>query len=397
MKRVCSGLACLMASAGMAHAQSVTLAGDITTGIAYVSNEGTNYNWNPYAANPGLGHAYRFLDNNSTGSRFVLTGTEPLGGGTAATFKLADGFKPSNGAFAPGAGGRLFGVQATVGLKSDTLGQVTLGRQYDPMQYLVAIYASDNDWAGTIGGHIGDSDNFDGSFRVNNSIEYMSPVWAGLQFGGLYGFSNSAGGFADNRIWSTALSYTNGPLGLAVGYMRLDTPDSMTNQTGAIGALNGVPSTDDYSNAFTTNPFGAGVAKQQIIGAGGAYSFGKATLGATFSDVQFNYLDATKLELRNYELNFKYAITPVMTVGTAYILTTGDFDAKPGTPGKTPRWNQINLGMDYSLSKRTMLYLVGAYQRANGDARYASLQPSLLPLSSSREQAVITAGIDHRF
>jgi general bacterial porin, GBP family len=98
-------------------------------------------------------------------------------------------------------------------------------------------------------------------------------------------------------------------------------------------------------------------------------------------------LDVTKLEPRNHELNFKYAVTPLLTVGTAYILTTGDFDAKPGSPGKTPKWNQINLGMDYSLSRRTMLYLVGAYQRANGDARQSSLQPSLLGSSGRPHRA----------
>lgn len=398
MKRVSCGWACLMAAVGVAHAQSsVTLAGDITTGLAYVSNLGTASNWNPYAGNPGIGHAYRFLDNNSTGSRFVIKGTEDLGGGLAAIFTLADGFKPSNGAFAPGAGGRLFGAQATVGLRSADVGTVTLGRQYDPTQDLVAIYASDNDWAGTIGGHVGDSDNFDGSYRINNSVKYMSPEWAGLQFGTLYGFSNQAGGFNNNSVWSAAVGYHNGPIGLGAGYMRLINPDSATNQAGAVGALNGVGSTDDYSNSFTTSPFGALVAKQQIASVGGAYTIENATIGATFSDVEYNYLDQTNLHLQNYELNFKYSVTPALVLGVAYLLTEGKFAAMPGTANKKPAWNQINIGADYSLSKRTMLYLVGALQKANGDAQYAALQPSLFPFSSSNKQMVITAGIDHRF
>ena len=398
MRRVSCGLVCLAASIGVAHAQSsVTLAGDITTGIAYVSNMGSAFSWNPYASNPGQGHAYRFLDNNSTGSRFVLKGTEDLGGGVAAIFNLADGFKPSNGAFAPGAGGRLFGSQATVGLRSANVGTVTFGRQYDPTQDLVAMYASDNDWAGTIGGHVGDSDNFDGSFRVNNSVKYMSPEWAGLSVGALYGFSNQAGGFSNNSVWSAAAGYHNGPLGLGVGYKRLNNPDSATNQAGAVGALNGVGSTDDYSNPFTTNPFGALVAKQQIVSAGGAYTIKNATIGATFSDVQYNYLDQTSLHLQNYELNFKYSLTPALVLGAAYLLTDGKFSATPGMENKKPRWNQINLGADYNLSKRTMVYLVRALQKANGDARYAALQPSLFPFSSSSKQFVITAGIDHRF
>jgi GBP family porin len=36
------------------------------------------------------------------------------------------------------------------------------------------------------------------------------------QFGGLYGFSNHAGGFATNRAFSLGASYTNGPMNGAV-------------------------------------------------------------------------------------------------------------------------------------------------------------------------------------
>lgn len=392
------GLTCIAASIGVAHAQSsVTLGGDITTGIAYVSNVGSASNWNPYASNPELGHEYRMLDNNSTGSRFTFKGTEDLGGGLAAIFNLTDGYKPSNGAFAPGAGGRLFGSQAIVGLRSANAGTVTLGRQYDPTQDLVAIYASDNDWAGTIGGKVGDSDNFDGSFRVNNSVKYMSPDWAGLQVGTLYGFSNAPGAFGNNRVWSAAAGYHNGPLGLGVGYMVLDNPDSATNQAGAVGALNGVGSTDDYSNVFTANPFGVLDAKQQIASAAGSYTIKNATIGATFSDVQYTYFDQTSLHLQNFELNFKYSLTPALVLGTAYLLTNGKFTATSGTANKRPQWNQINVGADYNLSKHTMLYLVGAIQKANGDARYAALQPSLFTFSSSNRQMIITAGIDHQF
>jgi predicted porin len=57
-------------------------------------------------------------------------------------------------------------------------------------------------------------------------------------------------------------------------------------------------------------------------------------------------------------LNYQATATTLMAVGYSYTRATGDTSAT---------YNQISLGADYSLSKRTDLYLVGAWQRASGD------------------------------
>jgi predicted porin len=51
--------------------------------------------------------------------------------------------------------------------------------------------------------------------------------------------------------------------------------------------------------------------------------------------------------------------------------------------------------VDYFLSKRTDVFLVGIYQKAAGDARYAQIF-SNLP-SDSKTQMSVIAGIRHKF
>ncbi|MFX5578745.1 porin, partial [Acinetobacter baumannii] len=65
-------------------------------------------------------------------SRIGFRGTEDLGGGLQALFVLESGFAPDTGAM--GQGGRLFGRQSYVGLKSGW-GQIMLGRQLN-MTYI---------------------------------------------------------------------------------------------------------------------------------------------------------------------------------------------------------------------------------------------------------------------
>src|SRR5262245_38630711 len=108
------GLLFISAFAVSAHAQSsVTLYGVIDAGLIYVNNVNGAHQ---YAAQAGW---YQ-------GNRWGLYGTEDLGGGYQAIFRLESGFSVQTGAL--GQGGALFGRQAYVGLASP-YGTVTLGRQ----------------------------------------------------------------------------------------------------------------------------------------------------------------------------------------------------------------------------------------------------------------------------
>jgi hypothetical protein len=83
--------------------------------------------------------------------------------------------------------------------------------------------------------HPFDNDNLNNSFRVNNAVKFASTSYEGLRFGALYGFSNEAGGFDDNRLYSFGAAYDAGPLSLGAGYLQANNGGSSNNNTN--GAL----------------------------------------------------------------------------------------------------------------------------------------------------------------
>lgn len=171
-----------------AHAQSsVTLYGLIDAGITYTNNQHGHSNWQE-------------TSGSVNGSRWGLRGSEDLGGGLKAIFTLENGFGINDGTLKQG--GREFGRQAFVGLTSDQFGSVTLGRQYDSMvDYVGPLALTGTQYGGAQFAHPFDNDNLDNSFRVNNSVKYQSANYDGFKFGALYGFSNQANGFANNRAY----------------------------------------------------------------------------------------------------------------------------------------------------------------------------------------------------
>jgi predicted porin len=377
-----------------AHAQSsVTLYGIIDEGFNYVSNADGH-------------HLYNMTSGILNGSRWGLRGREDLGGGLAAIFVLENGFDVNTGKL--GQGGLEFGRQAYVGLSSDKLGSVTLGRQYDLVVDFVGPLEVGDQWGGAYGAHPADSDNVNNTLRVNNAIKYTSPVFQGLTFGGLYSLGGTPGNFSHNQIWSLGAHYVNGPLVLGVGYLNVRNPNtSFFGGGGTVAATTaGVPGSN-----FSTSPVISGYASahsQQVIATGGAYTFGAATIGAVYSNVKFMSLGdrssgpvpaggiSGTATLNNAELNFKYQITPFLLVGAEYLYTRNSGASGVGSAS----YNQGGLGLDYFLSKRTDVYILGEYQRANGTdstGKTAVAAINQVTPSDSNHQSVVRVGLRHRF
>src|SRR6516164_8874137 len=178
MKRSLIALASLSVLSGAAHAQSsVTLYGIIDNGLNYTSNS---------AGKP----LFNMSSGVVSGSRFGLRGAEDLGGGLKAMFVLENGFDVSNGKL--GQGGLLFGRQAFVGLSSNRFGSVTLGRQYDSLADYIGPFIVGDQWGGYVSAHPGDLDNFNNSFRNNNTIKYTNASISGLTVGATYSFGGVA-------------------------------------------------------------------------------------------------------------------------------------------------------------------------------------------------------------
>jgi GBP family porin len=324
---------------------SVTLYGIVDAGLTYVNHEVANNE-------KGYGPAYRLSSGNLQGSRWGLRGAEDLGGGMKAIFTVESGFNINDGTSAQG--GRLFGRQAYVGLSSN-FGTVTLGRQYDSVVDYIGPLTANGSWGGTYFSHPFDNDNTDNSFRINNSIKYQSANYGGFTFGGLYGFSNQAGGFASNRAYSMGAGYQNGPIKLAAAYLQTQ------------GTNSGVTSGAIQDGAFGSNGFAVPSESQRTYGVGGSYAFGAATVGAVFTQSRFQFaLGDASARFNNYEVNARYNVTPALALGAAYTYTQM-LNKTPGDPSGSSHWNQFGLQADYALSKRTDLYAEGVVQLSGED------------------------------
>ncbi|WP_321893306.1 porin [Paraburkholderia tropica] len=391
---VCTVSLALLGAASSASAQSsVTLYGLLDQSVQYVSN-----------ATPSGGHLWQMFGGNLQGNRFGLKGNEDLGGGLRAIFQLENGFDINTGKL--GQGGRLFGREAYVGLSAETWGTVTAGRQYDPLVDMIQPLTGDG-YFGAPFATPGDVDNNDNSFRVDNSIKYVSPKFYGLQIEGMYALGGQAGSTGSGQSWSAAAGYSGGPFSMAAGYFHTDNLSSSIPRTGWGGTTgaatfnSGFPDSAGINSAYVTAK-SIGIASVAF-----QYEDGQFTGNISYSNAQYKPDAASAFQnTQRYNIGrafLGYQITPasLIGVGYAYVRATGDASAT---------YNQVSLGGDYALSKRTDLYLVGAWQHAAGDQRVPSqggtgggLVPATASIGSYGNQAstdnqiLVSFGIRHRF
>ncbi|MBB5411130.1 putative porin [Paraburkholderia sp. HC6.4b] len=381
MKKITLAVLFISTIATPVFAQStVTLYGLIDEGFGYTNNVAGS-------------KVYELQSGYAQGSRWGLRGTEGLGSGLSAIFKLENGFNANNGRL--GQGGLMFGRQAYVGISSNQFGSVTLGRQYDSVVDYLAQTTANGNWAGYLFSHPYDNDNTDNSFRVNNTVKYTSPTIAGFQFGGTYSFSNDTN-FANNRQYSLGAQYTTGGLLLAAAYLQANNPSATAG-----GAIN---------NEGDENFVGS---KLRIFGAGASYTFGSANVGVAYTNTYVANPTASgyvgditpaagtlsSLRFQNFEINGKYQFTPAFYAGAMYTYTRVDFNS---TAGKlNPSYQMVGWMADYNLSKRTDLYVQGVYQHVGGDRTGTVLDFAYVPgaadVSSSQNQVVARVAIRHKF
>ncbi|QHP94715.1 porin [Burkholderia glumae] len=186
-----------------------------------------------------------------------------------------------------------------------------------------ARFESAAQWATGYGAHPRDLDNLQNTNRMNNALKFKRIDRAGFRFGAACSLGGTAGGLGTNQIWSLGAGYEQGPLSLGAGYLNVRRPNFSffgNHRTSSPTASNLTASTvyADYASAST----------QQIIAAGGAYRIGKATVGAIYTNTQFRGLGSfSSLDslhypgtaaFHNVEANFRYLLTPALTLGIAY-------------------------------------------------------------------------------
>jgi len=360
-----------------AMAQSnVTLYGVVDAGISYSNNVDG-------------GSQVQARSGSMSGGRWGMKGTEDLGGGVKAIFRLENGFNIYNGTL--GQGGREFGRSAYVGLQSDHFGTLTLGRQYDPIADLEGAFVGDGVF-GSIFVTPGDVDNSDASLRFNNAIKYLSPVYAGLQFEGMYALGGVAGDVTAGNVFSGAVLYSMGGLNVAGGYL-FSKNNSATSNAGGFVADNQV--TKGYT--LRDGSF-------QTAHAAAAYTFSKFTVGARYSNSQYKTYVTTAIVDGTEKFNVgsgyvTYQFTPALKAAVNYSYTKAS-----GVTSAS--YHQLSAGVDYFLSKTTDLYALAGYTKASGSnvnatgtavvAATASVG-DFSDTSSNSKQFMTIVGLRHKF
>ncbi|SDH10315.1 Outer membrane protein (porin) [Paraburkholderia steynii] len=388
MKKTILAAAALGSFSIVAQAQSsVTLYGLLDAGITYA---------NKVATSTGHDSLVKYGDGVASGSRWGLRGTEDLGGGLKAIFVLESGFSTGDGT--SGQGGALFGRQAFVGLTKDGIGSVTFGRQYSfSTDYIGANYTMGSQTpAGNYAYHINDLDQLTSS-RINNAVKFSSANFAGLTFGAMYGFSNSTQ-FAgtptttagttttqgSSSTYSFGANYATGPFGIGAAYTNIRFPNGATPAFSV-----------SIANVNTL-----GLRDLETFGVGARYAIASGLVFANWTHTKFEPLSGESSKLNNYEIGGRWGFTPALSAGLGYTFSKLDdrFEGK---------WHQINSSVDYALSKRTDVYLLGIYQKASGSnvvaGRNVPVQAEIGSSSSfignagANTQFVTRVGLRHRF
>ncbi|WP_234745534.1 porin [Burkholderia sp. WTPI3] len=373
-KHAIAGAICAIASVPVFAQSSVTIYGILDAGLTYVSNTGGS-------------HAYLFDDGVSYANRLGFKGTEDLGGGNKAVFRLENGFGLGTGKLHQG--GALFGRAAYVGL-SNGIGTLTLGNQRDfafdfTSNYNVSAFANG------YGVHQGDFDR-QGGDNMNNAVKFVSNDFHGLVVGGMYSFSNTAGNFRDGSAWSVGATYTAGDFSAGGNYTHLNSPRGISglDPYAKIGVKTMLgqavatvdPATGAVTSLYSSTPFK--VDSQSIFGIGAQYAFGKLTVKGDFSDtVLKGYGNSSSMLV--YEGGGIYQVTAPLSLVAGYQYTTFE----------DHHWHQVSAGAHYLLSKATDVYAGVDWVRAS-EGVDAVIGYSFTP-SSSRMQTAARVGLRHNF
>jgi len=347
------GAALLVLSAQGAFAQSsVTLYGIVDTSVRYLSNADANNNGQ-----------FAMTEGPITGSRWGLKGSEDLGGGLSAVFRLENGFDLWNGQLA--SANTLFNRTAYVGLSSKQFGTLTVGRQqtpffeemgdtFDPM-YL-GNYWQDS-WIY----------NPTGPFLyANNSVKYAYSA-SGLDLKAIYGFGNQAGSVGRDSMYGLTAAYAMGPVQALVGWQQNDTArfssiglDGNPIATGSNGKWNQVNVGLVYTVVPTVNLLAGWLRSQDNTGTVDyAQAQGQLANGTILSP---NRID------NNFYVGARWQATPPLLITAAgYYGRARNAVTVNNTLGTGTNYSATLLA-EYSLSKRTEVY--GTVDYAHGTGAY---------------------------
>jgi len=325
MKKSLVAVALLGAFAGVAQAQTaVQIYGNIDVGVSKRTDQTLNIG--KRAANT-LG----------------FKGTEELGNGLKALFQLEMRYEPDTGTTENNNNRPLFQGQSRVGLQGD-FGMVRLGRGLTPFQEIVgsfepwhglpnqAGFYTDISVAGfnsaPLDGNNGNSSGANTN-RISNAIFYNSPVSNGFQVNASWATKEANGGAGVTGIGAGATTY-------------------LANSQGSANPFS-VAATYNNGPAAALVAYERNAVESKIWSVAGSFAATpELKVMATYSKQDQDHTNTLRPKTSGWVLGATYAVGPGKVLAG---YGQKDID---NSAAKT---KQMSLGYEYSLSKRTYLYI----------------------------------------
>lgn len=325
MKKTLVAAALVGAFAGVAQAQTaVQIYGNVDVGVSKTT--GQTLNIGKRAANT-LG----------------FKGTEELGNGLKALFQVEMRYEPDTGTTENNGNRPLFQGQSRVGLQGD-FGMVRLGRGLTPFQEIVgsfepwhglptaAGFYTDISVAGFNSAPLDAGGSNANKNRISNAIFYNSPVANGFQVNASWATKEGNGGAVDGSLYggakynvndqasanpfSIAGTYNNGPIAAMLAYER----NAVESKIWSVAA------------SYSITP------ELKVMG--------------TYSRQKQEHINTQRPTIKGAELGLTYAMGPGKILAGFGMKKQDENVALHDLLTR-----QYSLGYEYSLSKRTYLYV----------------------------------------
>ncbi|MDO9361218.1 MAG: porin [Polaromonas sp.] len=378
MKKSLVALAALAVAGGAFAQSSVTLSGNIKGGVAQ-----TKYS----NAAAGNGTGLSLADGSS---RFLIGGTEDLGGGLKAVFQIDTRFRVDDNGGAAGAAGtgtltaapsQLASGNTFVGL-SGGLGMIQIGK-------LDTHYCLGSDQHGAratalqasscaILGFVGAAPIANAS-RSQNIIRYTTPNFAGFQAQVNYSTSwtgpeGAPGDTGKGRAAAFGLNYGNGPLKAGVSFWDAKSE----NRTAGVARAD-----QSAGTAFID------------------WNFGVATVGLTYDQSELEPTTAAGVQTQTKRRAWSIPVTVPLGAGTFLFTYTKARDTTGSGGAANTGATLASVGYDYALSKRTSLGV--SYAKLNNKAAGAYSLYTQAALNGTpnnvagQDAAQLYVGVRHAF
>ena len=394
MKKTLAALAVLGAFAGSAMAADVTVYGIVDVGVKYVHSDTDEQG-------KDATDSLTMAAGNQSGNRFGLKGVEDLGNGVSVGFVLENGFAVDDGTL--GQSNRLFGREANLFVRS-AFGELSFGRvgaldsangSYGLLGYLSPFGAS---W----GGAVEFSTFYVGGARMDNTVTYKSPNFAGFNAYAQYSFGMNTKDKFDPKHTSDDATDDVAPVEGKSG----DTRYAALGATYVAGPFNLAASAALYnwsSTQYTDKPDNG-----YTLTAGGYYNcgFAKTYLSAQYFDNMYKAssnatdkvgfasvgLDNESFKGWAAEAGFDMPLaggTAMLAFGYADTESANSGDQEKTNDSEFTRWG-ASVGYTYSLSKRTNVYGVAGYYQ---DKKTDNVEKT----ESKPETTTVYVGMRHSF